>query len=175
MVVDQEKLAKLQAAARTGGKGAPRRKLVKKPKGAIAGGEDTKLQGALKKLAVQPMTGIEEVNMFKEDGNVLHIANPKGMYSNLTSVHGAVAANTLAIYGKAQDKELTELVPGILSQLGPESLASLRKLAESYQAISAQQASMQKGEDADGIPDVDGNFDEVVGKATESTEVDQLD
>lgn len=78
MVVDQEKLAKLQAAARTGGKGAPRRKIVKKPKGAVAGGEDTKLQGALKKLAVQPITGIEEVNMFKEDGNVLHIANPKG-------------------------------------------------------------------------------------------------
>ncbi|WFD22908.1 Nascent polypeptide-associated complex subunit beta [Malassezia equina] len=167
MVVDQEKLAKLQAAARTGGKGAPRRKVVKKPKGAVAGGEDTKLQGALKKLAVQPMTGIEEVNMFKEDGNVLHIANPK--------VHGAVASNTLAVYGKAQDKELTELVPGILSQLGPESLASLRKLAESYQAISAQQAGMQKGEDADGIPDVDGNFDEVDGKAPASTEVDQLD
>ena len=39
-----------------------------------------KLQGALKKLAVQPITGIEEVNMFKEDGNVLHITNPKGAY-----------------------------------------------------------------------------------------------
>lgn len=90
-------------------------------------------------------------------------------------MHGAVASNTLAVYGKAQDKELTELVPGILSQLGPESLASLRKLAESYQAISSQQAGMQKGEDADGIPDVDGNFDEVDGKAPASTEVDQLD
>lgn len=78
MVVDQEKLAKLQAASRVGGKGAPRRKVVKKPKGAVAGGEDKKLQAALKKLAVQPITGIEEVNMFKEDGNVLHIAAPKG-------------------------------------------------------------------------------------------------
>ena len=41
---------------------------------------NVKLQGALKKLAVQPITGIEEVNMFKEDGNVLHITNPKGAY-----------------------------------------------------------------------------------------------
>ena len=56
MVVDQEKLAKLQSAVRTGGKGAPRRKVVKKPKGAVAGGEDPKLQAALKKLAVQPLT-----------------------------------------------------------------------------------------------------------------------
>ena len=78
MPIDQEKLAKLQAASRTGGKGAPRRKAVKKPKGAVAGGDDKKLQAALKKLNVEPVTGIEEVNMFKEDGNVLHIANPKG-------------------------------------------------------------------------------------------------
>lgn len=80
MPINHEKLAKLQAASRVGGKGAPRRKVVKKPKGAVAGGDDVKLQGALKKLAVQPITGIEEVNMFKEDGNVLHITNPKGAY-----------------------------------------------------------------------------------------------
>lgn len=162
MVLDPEKLAKLQAATRVGGKGAPRRKVVKKPKGAVVGGEDKKLQVALKKLAVEPMTGIEEVNMFKEDGNVIHIAAPK--------VHGAVTSNTLAVYGKAQDKELTELIPGILSQLGPESLASLRKLAESYQALSAQHAATQGG-DADGVPEVQGNFDEVE-KAPEAEQLD---
>lgn len=43
-------------------------------------------------------------------------------------------SNTFAVYGQGQDKELTELVPGILNQLGPESLANLRKLAESYQS-----------------------------------------
>jgi nascent polypeptide-associated complex subunit beta len=53
---------------------------VKKPKGAVAGGDDPKLQAAMKKLAVQPLTGIEEVNMFKADGNVLHIDAPKGMF-----------------------------------------------------------------------------------------------
>ncbi|KAI3625277.1 hypothetical protein CBS9595_000638 [Malassezia furfur] len=168
MPVDQEKLAKLQAASRTGGKGAPRRKIVKKPKGAVAGGDDKKLQAALKKLNVEPVTGIEEVNMFKEDGNVLHIANPK--------VHGAITSNTLAVYGHAQDKELTQLVPGILNQLGPESLASLRKLAESYQAINAQHAA-QQAQDAEGVPEVSGNFDEVeeTEKPAATTEVDQLD
>ncbi|PKI85015.1 Nascent polypeptide-associated complex subunit beta [Malassezia vespertilionis] len=163
MVVDQQKLAKLQAATRAGGKGAPRRKVVKKPKGAVAGGEDPKLQAGLKKLAVQPLSGIEEVNMFKEDGNVLHIASPK--------VHGALASNTLAVYGKAQNKELTELVPGILSQLGPESLASLRKLAESYQAMNSQHNAAQDAEGED-VPAVSGNFDEV---EQANTEIDQLD
>ena len=41
--------------------------------------DDKKLQGALKKLNVQPIPGVEEVNMFREDGNVLHFTTPKGM------------------------------------------------------------------------------------------------
>jgi nascent polypeptide-associated complex subunit beta len=61
----------------SGGKGTPRRKQVKKS-GATAAGDDRKLQTALKKMNVQPVTGVEEVNMFKEDGNVLHFGRPTG-------------------------------------------------------------------------------------------------
>jgi nascent polypeptide-associated complex subunit beta len=46
-----------------------------------AGTDDKKLQTALKKLNVQPIQAIEEVNMFKEDGNVIHFAAPKGALS----------------------------------------------------------------------------------------------
>ncbi|UZP37621.1 hypothetical protein NXS19_005437 [Fusarium pseudograminearum] len=102
---------------------------------------ERKLQLALKKLNTQPIQAIEEVNMFKQDGNVIHFAAPK--------VHAAVPSNTFAIYGNGEDKELTELVPGILNQLGPDSLASLRKLAESYQNLQKE-----KGEDDDEIPDL---------------------
>ncbi|KAK5170001.1 Nascent polypeptide-associated complex subunit beta [Oleoguttula sp. CCFEE 6159] len=115
------------------GKGTPRRKVKKVHKS--AGTDDKKLQTTLKKMNVQPIQAIEEVNMFKADGNVIHFSAPK--------VHASVPANTFAIYGNGEDKELTELVPGILNQLGPDSLASLRKLAESYQ-------SMQKGKDDEG-------------------------
>jgi nascent polypeptide-associated complex subunit beta len=75
-------------------------------------------------------------------------------------VHAAVPANTFAIYGNGEDKELTELVPGILNQLGPDSLASLRKLAESYQNMQKG----EKGEDDDDIPElVEGeNFESKV-------------
>lgn len=58
------------------GKGTPRRKVKKVHKS--SGTDDKKLQTALKKLNVQPIQAIEEVNMFKSDGNVIHFSAPKG-------------------------------------------------------------------------------------------------
>lgn len=59
------------------------------------------------------------------------------------------------MYGNGEDKELTELVPGILNQLGPDSLASLRKLAESYQSMQKAEGEKKEGEDDDDdIPDL---------------------
>ncbi|ORY60530.1 NAC domain-containing protein [Pseudomassariella vexata] len=127
------------APSRTGGKGTPRHK--QKRTVARSANDDKKLQTTLKKLNVQPIQAIEEVNMFKSDGNVIHFSAPK--------VHAAVPSNTFAIYGAGEDKELTELVPGILNQLGPDSLASLRKLAESYQNMSKKEEA-----DDEDIPDL---------------------
>lgn len=92
------------------------------------------------------MQGIEEVNMFKDEGSkILHFSAPKGAVlvalfklphaATLTrfdgTVHGAANANTFAVYGTPQEKDLTELVPGILPQLGADSIANLRRLATS--------------------------------------------
>lgn len=73
----QERLKKLGASSRIGGKGTPRRKMKRAPQRSAT--DDKKLQQALKKLNVQPIQAIEEVNMFKSDGNVIHFAAPKGM------------------------------------------------------------------------------------------------
>lgn len=54
--------------------------MVKKAANANAQ-DDKRLQGALKKLNMQPIAGVEEVNMFQNDGNVLHFAAPKGKLS----------------------------------------------------------------------------------------------
>jgi len=70
-------LRSLVRLTRTGGKGTPRRKVVKKSQ-AASQGDDRKLQAALKKLNVTSVAGVEEVNMFKDDGNVLHFASPRG-------------------------------------------------------------------------------------------------
>jgi nascent polypeptide-associated complex subunit beta len=74
-----------------------------------------------------------------------------------SAVHASLPSNTFAIYGNGEDKELTELVPGILNQLGPDSLASLRKLAESYQSLQKKESEDDKkdGEsDDDDIPEL---------------------
>lgn len=49
---------------------------------------------------------------------------------------------------------MTELVPGILNQLGPDSLASLRRLAESYQNMQKKEGDKKDDEDDDEIPDL---------------------
>lgn len=62
--------------------------------------------------------------MIKDDGTVIHFNNPK--------VQASLSANTFAITGHGETKQLTEMLPGILSQLGADSLSSLRKLAEQF-------------------------------------------
>ena len=56
--------------------GTPRRKTKKAHKPTVA--DDKKLQSALKKLNAQSVQGIEEVNLFKDDGKIIHVTNPKG-------------------------------------------------------------------------------------------------
>ncbi len=91
------------------------------------------------------------------------------------TVHSAPGSNTLAIYGSGSNKDLTELVPGILNQLGPDSLASLRKLAEYYSSLSARQQAAAAGEEGDKeadeddeIPQLVENFDDVEEKKDEN-------
>ncbi|PIO60882.1 NAC domain protein, partial [Teladorsagia circumcincta] len=99
--------------------GTPRRK--KKIVFKTAAADDKKVQSNLKKLSVTNIPGIEEVNMIKDDGTVIHFNNPK--------VQASVPANTFSITGAGENKQITDMLPGILNQLGPESLTHLKKLA----------------------------------------------
>ena len=40
--------------------------------------DDKRLQSTLKRLGVNTIPGIEEVNLFQADGTVVHFTNPKG-------------------------------------------------------------------------------------------------
>lgn len=60
--MDSEKLARIQAQVRIGGKGTARRK--KKVVHRSATTDDKKLQSTLKKLAVSTIPGIEEVSVW---------------------------------------------------------------------------------------------------------------
>lgn len=145
--MNPEKLKKLQAQVRIGGKGTPRRK--KKVVHATAATDDKKLQSCLKKLSVNTIPGIEEVNMIKDDGCVIHFNNPKAQAS--------LSANTFAITGHGEIKQITEMLPGILSQLGPEGLTQLKRLASSVAGSGVNKATLDEDDE---VPDLVENFDE---------------
>lgn len=154
--MNPEKLKQLQNQVRIGGKGTARRK--KKVVHRTATADDKKLQSSLKKLNVNNIPGIEEVNMIKEDGQVLHFNNPK--------VQASLAANTFAVTGHAETKQITEMLPGILNQLGAESLSNLKKLATNvtgggtYLEGDNKPAAGEIDEEDDEVPDLVENFDE---------------
>jgi len=113
--MNAEKLSKLTSQVRIGGKGTARRK--KKVVHRNASTDDKKLQSSLKKLNVNPIPGIEEVNMIKDDGTVIQFTNPK--------VQAALAANTYAVTGHGENKSLTDIVPSLFNLAG-ENFAKLK-------------------------------------------------
>merc|ERR1712183_193120 len=151
-MMNPAKLKKLQAKAATGGAGpqrtagAPRRK--RKVVHNSSGSEAKKLQITLKKNGVNPFPSVDEVNMFKEDGHILHFESPK--------VQASTDANTFAISGNGELKQITELLPGIVNQLGPNNMGMLKQMADTLQNQSPVQAA---ADDDDDVPDLVDNFE----------------
>lgn len=144
-----------KSSTATGGKGTVRRK--KKAASRSSGArDDAKLSTTLKKLGATNIPGIEEVNLFKEDGKVVHFVNPK--------VQASIQANTYIISGPSETKPLQDLLPGIVSQLGMDNLAQLQSLAAAQGAGAGMDAVAEGADDSDDddVPDlVEGNFEDV--------------
>ncbi|XP_047699218.1 transcription factor BTF3-like [Prionailurus viverrinus] len=143
---------KLQAQVHIGGKGtACQKKVVHRT---ATADEKKKLQFSLKKLRVNNTSGIEELNMFTNQGTVIHFNNPK--------VQALWAVNTFIITGHTQIKQLTEMLPSILNQLYANSLTSFRRLAESLpkQSLDEKAQVATRKVDDDEILDLVYNFDE---------------
>jgi nascent polypeptide-associated complex subunit beta len=145
--MNQEKLKQMQQQVRIGGKGSARRK--KKVVHRTATTDDKKLQSTLKRLSVNPIPGIEEVNMIKDDGTVIHFTNPK--------VQASLSANTFAVNGHGETKQVTELLPNILNQLGADNL---KRLAQNMPAGFDKNIEEEDEGDEEGVPDLVGDFDE---------------
>mmetsp|Transcript_20164 Transcript_20164/g.28263 ORF Transcript_20164/g.28263 Transcript_20164/m.28263 type:complete len:165 (-) Transcript_20164:71-565(-) len=152
------KLQKLAAQVRTGGKGTVRRKHKAAHKTTTT--DDKKLQSTLKRIGVNNIPGIEEVNLFKDDGSVIHFVNPK--------VQASIQANTYVISGHSETKKLQDLLPGIINQLGPDNLANLKKIAESY--VQKKDETAKEDED---VPELVENFEEASKKTKEATQEEQ--
>ena len=160
-----ERFASSGGAARIGGKGTVRRKKMAVHK--VAAVDDKKLTAALKKTGAMPLAGVEEVNFFQEDNSVLHFRAPK--------VQAAHSHNMHVVVGDAVKKQLQDLLPGILGQMGPSGLKALTDAVAKGQVrvpgggalTAAQQAQMAQmaqqmaaaGADEEDLPQLEGNFE----------------
>ncbi|CAL9048312.1 unnamed protein product [Musa banksii] len=139
-----DKLMKMAGAVRTGGKGSMRRK--KKAVHKTTTTDDKRLQSTLKRIGVNAIPAIEEVNIFKDD-LVIQFVNPK--------VQASIAANTWVVSGSPQTKKFEDMLPGIINQLGPDNLENLKRLAEHLQKQSPSTATAAKQDnDDDDVPDL---------------------
>ncbi|KAL0343178.1 UNVERIFIED_CONTAM: Nascent polypeptide-associated complex subunit beta [Sesamum angustifolium] len=149
LMMNVEKLRKMAGSVRTGGKGTMRRK--KKAVHKTTTTDDKRLQSTLKRIGVNAIPAIEEVNIFMEDV-VIQFINPK--------VQASIAANTWVISGSPQTKKLQDILPQIIHQLGPDNLENLKKLAEQFQkqapaAGNGSAFSATEGpDDDDEVPDL---------------------
>ncbi|PXF46819.1 Basic transcription factor 3 [Gracilariopsis chorda] len=159
--VDKEKLAKLQrmaAGVRVGGKGSVRRK--KKAVHKAAPTDDKRLQTTLKRLQLSQLPGIEEVNIFRDNGTVINFKNPK--------VQAQISANTYVVSGQAVTNSLQDMLPSIVNQLGADNMPQMKSLMDQLGAagLGGQGAAAKAGGDDEGddeeIPDLVGtaNFEE---------------
>jgi nascent polypeptide-associated complex subunit beta len=146
---------------REGGKGISRRKKKVKSKNAASAQSDAKLSSVVNKLGATNIPGIEEVNIFMDDGTVLQFKNPK--------VQASIGANTYVISGPTSTKTLQELLPSMMSQAGMGNHPSFTDENTMMQQMLQMQAQLQSKPDAiaeededDDVPDlVEGNFEEV--------------
>merc|ERR1711943_8729 len=144
----------MAAANGARGKGQVRRK--KKVVHKTTTTDDKRLQNTLKKLSVNAIPAIEEVNLFMESGEVIHFTNPK--------VQASIAANTYVIIGHAETKKLQDLFPGILNQVDKSVLPSLKKIADEYNAGADGGDDSDDDEIPDEVPDLVENFEEASSK-----------
>jgi len=152
--------AKLAAKfdSRIGGKGTQRRKVKAKTPNVVVN-DDKKLVTQFKKMGLNPIPGIEEVNMFTDKNEVIHFKDPK--------VHASLQANTYGVSGTPENKTLSEMLPRVINQLGQENMGALKKVLEAQQLAAAANQAASASE----IPDLEGTTFEDVAKV-EDVEVD---
>ena len=117
--------------------------------------EDKKLKAAVKKFGAQPLTDIDEVNMFKDDNTVVHFKKPLINYS--------VRENLLIVTGGCESKELKDMLPEIIKQVGPQQYEALKNLVGDM--AKGVGAAAGGDDDEDDVPPlVQGTFEDASKK-----------
>ena len=125
-----------------GGKGTQKKKKIVTHKSQAV--QDKKIAAIAKKAGAKNMGETAEINLFKDDNSILHFKKPKLEYS--------VKEKVCFIIGTPETKQIKDMLPGILKQLGPKQMGFIKDYAESLKN------TMAKPEEK---PDLVEDFEEV--------------
>jgi len=115
---DAEKIIRLKAQVCMGWKRYARWK--KKTVVKVETTDEKELQAALQKIRANQILNID-VNLFKDDGSVIHFNNLRAQALSPTT--------TFALHGHYENKQLMELLHEIANQIGTESISRLDDFA----------------------------------------------
>lgn len=73
----------------------------------------------MKKVGAQQL-GVDEVNFFRDDNTILHFSKPEA--------YASIQNNTFIVAGEPETKNIRDLLPDILQQLGPKQHKILKDL-----------------------------------------------
>ena len=85
--------------------------------------------------------------MFKDDNTVIHLKKPQTQFS--------VRENLLVVAGVPETKELKDMMPDILKQVGPKQYQFLKE-----QMVNIDPKAAAAVEDDDDVPDLVGTFED---------------
>ena len=98
---------------------------------------------------MQALQDIDEVNMFKDDNTVIHLKRPQTQFS--------VRENLLVVAGTPETKNLSDMMPDILKQVGPQQYQFLK--TQLGDAVGAAKGGDNKADDDD-VPELVGTFED---------------
>ena len=130
-----------------GGKGPQRRKKEAKHRGNKVEA-DKKIQALSKKVGARKINEVSEINIFKDDNTVVHLKKPSLEYSFKEKVS--------FVSGVAENKNIKEILPAIIKQLGPKQFEFMKEYAETLKS-----KDKKKGEKIDEAPELVEDFEEV--------------
>ena len=127
----RKKMAEEFGNMQLGGKGTQKRKKMAKHRGNKVEA-DKKIVALAKKSGARKINEVSEINIFKDDNKVVHIKKPTLEYSFKEKVS--------FVSGNAETKEIKDLLPGIIKQLGPKQFGFIKDYAETLKAKDKKQS-----------------------------------
>ena len=145
----RKKLAEKFGNTQIGGKGTQRRKHEAKKRGNKVE-TDKKIESIAKKAQAKKLNEISEINIFKDDNTVIHFKKPTLEYSFKEKVS--------FVSGLHETKNIKELIPAIIKQLGPKQFEFMKEYAETLKNKD------KKDEKNDQAPELFEDFESVSKK-----------